>query len=139
MSDADREIMQLLAAYFQQQSRFDGDGMLDFWHPGGRMYLVGNNNEFRVVTIEEQAGHIKAAKERVPDLSVTFILDEIEQVVVQDDLIASVHVRYRMMLPEGYGQHRCFYHLAKMAGKWGLVHAVDRGTEVLKAEKCTSC
>lgn len=134
MRDANREIIQLLEAYFERQSLFDGEGMLEFWHPGGRMYLVGNNNEFRVVTIEEQAGHIKVAKERVPDLTVTFILDEIEQVVVHDELIAAAHVRYRMILPEGYGQHRCFYHLAKMDGKWGLVHAVDRGIQVLAAD-----
>jgi len=134
MRDVNCEIIQLLEAYFERQSLFDGGGMLEFWHPGGRMYLVGNQNEFRVVTIEEQVDHIKGAKERLPDLRVTFVLDEIEQVVVQDDLIAAAHVRYRMILPEGYGQHRCFYHLAKIDGKWGLVGAVDRGIQVPAAE-----
>jgi hypothetical protein len=135
MTDTNREIIQLLENYFARQSMFDGDGMLEFWHPGGRMYLVGNQNEFRVVTIEEQASHIKDAKERVPDLKVEFILEEIEQVVVQEDLIASAHVRYRMIFPEGYGKHRCFYHLAKIEGKWGIVNVVDRGVQVLSAEE----
>lgn len=124
------EIIQFIEAYFARQSEFDGDGMLEFWHPGGRLYLVGNQNEFRVVSIEEQVKQIKVAKERVPDLKVEFVLDEIEQVTVEQELIASVHVRYRMLLPQGYGKHRCFYHLAKIDGKWGFVNAVDRGYQV---------
>jgi hypothetical protein len=127
------EIVQFIEAYFARQSAFDGDGMLDSWHAGGRMYLVGNENTFRVVTIEEQASHIKEVRARVPDLRVEFMLDEVERVEVQDELIASVHVRYRMILPEGYGKHRCFYHLAKVDGKWGIVNAVDRGIQVLDA------
>ena len=135
MTSVKREISQLLEAYFARQSMFDGDGMLEFWHPGGRMYLVGNQNEFRVVTIEEQVSHIKDANERVPDLKVEFILDEIEQVAVQEDLIASAHVRYRMIFPEGYGKHRCFYNLAKIGGKWGIVNVVDRGFQILSSEE----
>jgi hypothetical protein len=135
MTSANDELIQLIEAYFAKQSAFDGDGMLAYWHPGGTMYLVGNQNEFRVVTIEEQVGHMKEAKERVPDLQVEFVLDEIEQVAIQEDLIASAHVRYRMIFPAGYGQHRCFYHLAKIQGKWGIVNAVDRGFQVLAAEE----
>jgi hypothetical protein len=131
-SKTNEELVQFIKAYFASQSAFDGDGMLGFWHAGARMYLVGNANTFRVVTIEEQVNHIKEAKARVPDLRVEFLLDEVEQVVVQDELIASVHVRYRMMLPEGYGEHRCFYNLAKVDGKWGIVNAVDRGIQVLE-------
>ena len=130
MSTAKEEITQLIQAYFTRQSDFDGEGMLAFWHPAGQMYLVGNQGEFRVVTIEEQVGHIKDAKARVPDLRVEFVLEEIEQVTVHDELIACAHVRYRMVLPEGYGVHRCFYNLANMDGKWGIVNAVDRGLQV---------
>ena len=103
---------------------------MEFWHPAGQMYLVGNQGEFRVVTIEEQAAHIKDTKASQPDLSVEFALDEIEQVIVHDELITSVHVRYQMIFPEGYGVHRCFYNLANMDGKWGIVNAVDRGFRV---------
>ena len=46
------------------------------------------------------------------------------------ELIACAHVRYRMVLPEGYGVHRCFYNLANLDGKWGIVNAVDRGLQV---------
>jgi hypothetical protein len=134
MSDTKEEITQLIQTYFARQSDFDGEGMLAFWHPEGKMYLVGNQGEFRVVTIEDQASHIKEAKTHRPDLSVEFVLDEIEQVRVHDDLIASVHVRYRMVFPEGYGVHRCFYNLANMDGKWGIVNAVDRGLQVIVEE-----
>ena len=130
MPDTKAEIKQLIETYFTRQSDFDGDGMLDFWHPAGRMYLVGNQGDFRVVTIEEQAGHIKQAKAHRADLRVEFVLEEIDQIRVHDDLIASVHVSYRMVFPEGYGTHRCFYHLANMDGKWGIVNAVDRGIQV---------
>jgi hypothetical protein len=128
----EKEIIQHIEAYFARQSDFDGDAMLEAWHSGGVMYLVGNQNEFRVVTVEEQASHVKETKERVPDLRVEFVLDEIEQVVVHDELIASAHVRYRMIFPEGYGRHRCFYNLAKIEGKWGIVNAVDRGIQVIE-------
>ena len=79
MTDARSEITQLLETYFARQSLFDGDGMLEFWHPEGRMYLVGNQNDFRVVTIEEQVSHIKDAKESGPDLKVEFVLDNLAQ------------------------------------------------------------
>ena len=98
------------------------------------MHLVGNNGEFRVVAIEEQVAHIKEVKDRVPDLVVNFVIDEIEQVAVHDDLVASVHVRYRMVFPEGYGEHRCFYNLAKIDGQWGIVNVVDRGFQVMPEE-----
>lgn len=132
MSDA--EIVQLLEAYFSIQSDFDGDALASFWHPNGKMYLVGNSNEFRIVSIEEQAGHIKAAKARMPEIEVQFVIDEIEQVAVHDDLIASAHVRWRMIFPEGYGKHRTFFNLAKIAGQWGIVNTVDRGLQVMPEE-----
>ena len=132
MSDSQAAIIQRIEDYFARQADFDGDGMLEFWHPMGKMYLVGNQGEFRVVTVEEQAEHIKEAKARLPYLHVEFALEEIEQVAVHDDLVASVHVRYRMVFPEVYGLHRCFYNLVNMDGKWGIVNAVDRGLESLE-------
>lgn len=135
MSVTDSEITKMIEAYFSIQSEFDGDGMLGFWHSGGMMYLVGNNNEFRIVSVEDQASHIKEAKDRVPDLKVHFEIEKIEQVVIHEDLIASVHVLYRMVFPDGYGKHRCFYNLAKIEGKWMIVNAVDRGFQVMEAEE----
>ena len=135
MSVTDDEITKMIEVYFAKQSEFDGDSMLDFWHPGGMMYLVGNNNEFRIVTAEDQAAHVKEAKERVPDLKVHFQIEKIEQAIVHEDLIASVHVRYRMTFPGGYGKHRCFYNLAKIEGKWRIVNSVDRGFQVMQAEE----
>ena len=128
------ELTQFFDKYFARQSDFDGDGMLEFWHSDGMMYLVGNENQFRVVCILDQIGHIKEAKKHRPDMSVEFTLDEIEQITTYDELIASVHVRYRMIFPGGYGQHRCFYNLAKIDGKWLIANAVDRGLQVLPEE-----
>ena len=62
-------------------------------------------------------------------------IEKIEQVVIHEDLIASVHVLYRMVFPDGYGKHRCFYNLAKIEGKWMIVNAVDRGFQVMEAEE----
>ena len=128
------EILHLLETYFSQQEAFDGESMLKSWHPEGKMYLVGNNNEFRIVTIEEQAGHIKEAKEQVPDIRVQFVIDEVEQISIHDDLIASAHLRWRMIFPEGYGKHRTFFNLANIDGKWGIVNTVDRGFQVMLEE-----
>ena len=135
MSITDDEITKMIEAYFAKQSEFDGDSILGFWHPGGMMYLVGNNNEFRIVAAENQAAHIKEVKERVPDLKVHFQVEKIEQAIVHEDLIASVHVRYRMTFPDGYGKHRCFFNLAKIEGKWMIVNVVDRGFQVMQAEE----
>jgi hypothetical protein len=131
MTTAKEEILKLLKNYFTNQEAFDGEKMLKFWHPGSKMYLVGNNNEFRIVTIEEQAGHINEVKERVPDIQVQFVIDEIEQIIIHDDLIASAHLRWRMLFPEGYGEHRTFFNLANIDGKWGIVNTVDRGFQVM--------
>jgi len=134
MSIGEDEVIKFIEAYFSKQSGFDGESMLDFWHPGGRLFLVGNSNEFRVVSIEEQASHLKEARERLPDLMVDFNIEEFEQVVIHEELIASVHVRYRMTFPEGYGKHRCFFNLARITGKWKIVNVVDRGFQVLTAD-----
>ena len=131
MSQVNEEINQLIEAYFLSQSGFDGEKMLEFWFPKGKMFLVGNQNVFRVVTVEEQTHHMKDVKIRMPDIAVKFVMDEIEQVAVHDDLIASVHARYRMVFPEGYGKHRCFFNLVKVDGNWKIVNVVDRGFEIL--------
>ena len=130
-TDEQIEIREFITAYFIAQSAFDGVKMLDFWHSDGMMYLVGNQSEFRVVAAKEQAEHIKAAKEHNPDLAVKFVLDEVEQVILHEELIASVHVQYRMVFPEGHGKHRCFFNLAKMDGKWKIANVVDRGFQIL--------
>jgi hypothetical protein len=135
MSEVKDEIFQLIEAYFSAQTGFSGEKMLEFWYPTGKMFLVGNRNVIRVVTVEEQTQHMKKVKVRMPDLAVDFVIDEIEQVAVHDDLIASVHVRYRMVFPEGYGKHRCFFNLAKIDGQWKIVNVVDRGFEVLPDSK----
>lgn len=134
MSETKDEISKLIKNYFASQSTFDGDTMLNFWHPAGKMYLVGNNNEFRIVAIEEQAAHIREVKTQVPEIQVDFVIDEIEQIAVHDDLIASVHVRWRMIFPEGYGKHRTFFNLARIDKKWGIVNTVDRGFQVMPEE-----
>lgn len=131
MSAQNEEIIQLIETYFSQQEAFDGDGMLKSWHPEGMMYLVGNDNEFRVVSVVEQSNHIKEVKERIPDIKVKFAIDEIEQVSVHDDLIASAHINWRMIFPDGYGKHRTFFNLAKIDGEWGIVNTVDRGFQVM--------
>jgi len=133
MTNPKDEVLQLIRTYFAEQSKFDGDKLLAAWHPDGMMYLVGNNNEFRIVSIEEQAAHINEVQDRVPDLQVKFEIDEIEHIAVHDDLIASVHVNWRMIFPEGYGEHRTFFNLAKIHGQWGIVNSVDRGFQVLEA------
>ena len=69
MSQSKDEIKQLMESYFAEQAGFNGEGMLKYWHPEGVMYLVGNQGEFRVVTIEEQVSHMAKAKEHMPDLS----------------------------------------------------------------------
>lgn len=125
------EIVEFIEAYFAARSKFDGIAVRDFWYPEGKMFLVGNQGEFRVVTNEEQADHVKQTKQAVPDLTVEFVLDEIEQIQFHDDLIASVHVRYRMVFPEGYGKHRSFLNLTKIDGSWQIVNAVDRGLQVI--------
>lgn len=134
MSAAENDVIQFIEAYFSKQSEFDGQAMLEFWQPGGRLFLVGNNNEFRVVSIEDQVSHLKEAKERLPDLTVDFNIEEFEQVVVHEELIASLHLRYRMTFPEGYGKHRCFFNLARITGEWKIVNVVDRGFQVLPAD-----
>ncbi len=123
--------LEFFETYFAQQAGFNGDHLLDYWHPNGIMHIVGNAGEFRTTTIEDQIKGMQAARERMPDLKVDFVIDEIEQIAIHDDLIASIHVRYRMVFPEGYGQHRTFFNLANINGKWGVVHALDRGVEVL--------
>ena len=126
------KIVQLLETYFRQQEAFDGNEMQKSWHPKGMMYLVGNSGQFRIVSIEEQVAHLKEAKERMPDINIKFIIDEIEQISVHDDLIASAHIRWRMIFPEGYGKHRTFFNLANINGVWSIVNTVDRGFQVME-------
>ncbi len=128
--DSKEEIIHFIKSYFAARAKFNGIDVRRFWYPEGKMFLVGNQGTFRIVTNEKQAEHIQKTNEKRPELKVDFVLDEIEQVQVHDDLIATVHVRYRMIFPEGYGQHRSFINMAKIDGTWMIVNAVDRGLEV---------
>ena len=130
MADSEEQIRRVLEEFFRAQETFDGAAVLAAWHPGGRLYPVGNTGQFRVVSIEEQAAHLDEVRVRVPGLRVRFEVEAVEGLAVHDDLIASLHVRWRMIMPESEGRHRSFYHLANMDGRWGLVSAVDRGFEV---------
>ena len=134
MPNSEEQITRVLDDFFQAQEAFDGAAVLAAWHPGGMLYLVGNDGRFRVVTIEEQAAHLDEVRVRVPGLRVRFEVEAVEGLAIQDDLIASLHVRWRMIMPESEGRHRSFYHLANMDGRWGLVSAVDRGFEVPAAQ-----
>jgi hypothetical protein len=93
------------------------------------MYLVGNDGDFRVVSAETQASHIDDVGRKVPDLQVGFEIDEIESLTIHDDLIASVHVRWRMVFPGSFGRHLTFFNLVNMDGGWVIVNIVDRGFE----------
>ena len=123
------KIKTLLANLFAAQSAFDGAKMLAAFHEGAMLHLVGNNNTFRVTSAEEQAAHLDQVRARVPDLKVELVLDEIEKISIHEGLIASVHLRYRMLMPGSMGMHRAFYNLACMDGQWGIVNIVDRGFE----------
>jgi len=68
MTNSRDDVLQIIESFFRHQEAFDGKGILSVWHSGGRMYLVGNNNEFRVVSIEEQSEHINQVKDKVPDI-----------------------------------------------------------------------
>ncbi len=131
MSDSNQTILTaFFEKYFQAQSGFNGSHLMDYWRPGGILHTVGNAGEFHTRTIEKQIEGMKAAQERIPGLKVDFVIDEIEQIAVHDDLIASVHIRYRMIFPDGYGKHRSFFSLTKIDQEWGIVSALDRGFEV---------
>ena len=129
MSTNQEKVTQLVKDYVTRQSEFCGDVIRNAWHPDGMMYLVGNDGKFRVVSAETQAGHLDDVRRKAPDLQVGFEIDEIEGLTIHDDLIASVHVRWRMVFPDSFGRHRTFFNLANMDGNWVIVNIVDRGFE----------
>ena len=130
MTELNQAVINVIEEFFRLQGEFDGDGILNLWHTEGMVYMVGNNNQFRINSIKEQCAHINEVKKKVPDIRVDFLIDSVEEVSIQDDLIATARVQWRMMMLDSYGKHRSFYNLVKIGGRWVIVNVVDRGLEI---------
>lgn len=65
----------------------------------------------------------------MPDAEIAFIIDDFLHVDVHDNVIASVELTWRMILPESEGKHRTYFHLVKIDEKWTIVNVLDRGLE----------
>ena len=87
---------------------------------------------FELLRLKTRPIHIDEVKLKIPDLQVGFEIDEFENLTLHDDLIASVHVCWRMVFPNSLGaSSNQFFNLANMDGRLGNYcnHIVDRGFE----------
>lgn len=127
--EQDTEAIQLLLqTYFQYFADFDGSGMNALWHPEGKQFNVGNRNEFLVRTPKTFTERWEAIRERV-DFTMTIEIDDMSHIAVYDALIASAEVKWRMLMPDSWGEHCSYFHLIKQDDAWKIAGVVDRGWE----------
>ena len=122
------QIRELLQTYYRCFAKFDGEGMNALWHPEGKLFNVGNRNEFLIRDPATFTERWSVIKEKL-DYELTIEIDDMRHIVVYDGLIASAEVKWRMVMPDSWGEHCSYYHLAKIDGVWQIAGVVDRGWE----------
>ena len=121
-------IRELLQTYYRCFAKFDGEGMKALWHPEGKLFNVGNRNAFIIrdpATFTERWSVIKQKL----DSELSIEIDDMHHIVAYDTLIASAEVKWRMVMPDSWGEHCSYFNLAKIDGTWQIVGMVDRGWE----------
>ncbi len=126
------EIINLIQSYFKIMSDCDEEAFANIWHDKAQRVSIGNSNEIMVFSkdniIEFSLRGLKNAIETIPGFFVRNEIIEISHIEILD-VIATVEVKWHMIMPENRGEHTSCFHLAIENGKWNILNLLDRGIE----------
>ncbi|MFX0116847.1 MAG: nuclear transport factor 2 family protein [Candidatus Hodarchaeota archaeon] len=132
-STGEQEVKKIVISFYDSLVNGDEETFLKLWHPNARRFGLGNNNKLYSFSKDEILNYtlrgLKNFRAQNPEHKFEQNIDEIFHVYVFQDLVASVGVKYHMIMPEGRGNHVSLLHLAKDGEKWLIVGQVDRGLE----------
>lgn len=107
----------------------------ELWHPEARRFGIGNSMELGVMNKEEiikfSINGLKGLKKQLPNPEIiNFTIDEIIDIKCIEGVIASVELKWHMVLPGSKGTHHTFIQFAKQDGMWYIVNVLDKGYEI---------
>ena len=131
------EIMlhELVEDYIGIMQDCDEEKFKELWHPEARRFGLGNSLELGVMNKDEvikfSINGLKNLKKQIPNPDIIkFNIDEIINIKCIKGVIASVELRWHMILPGAKGNHHTFIQFAKHEGMWYIVNVLDLGYEI---------
>ena len=127
-------LKEIVEDYINIMQECDEEKFKELWHPEARRFGMGNAKELNVMNKEEiikfSINGLKNLKKQIPNPeSIKFTIDEIVNLKVIEGVIATVEMRWHMILPGAKGTHQTFIQFAKQDEKWYIVNILDKGFE----------
>ena len=129
-------LLNFIKDYFYAFNAMDGDAYLKLWKEDGRLINVGNSGKFLYRSPEDFAKAL--AKWKDMEVDFTCQMQEEPHSRIVDGLVASIEVRYNMIMPESIGEHTSFFHLICDEGQWKITSLMDRGFEKMNEAEAQS-
>lgn len=122
------EIKEIIEDLFTALNTKDSNIMRELFHPRATFANIGNSNELYIRSLDEYLETtIEAIKKHKIEVN-----NEVEDVIhlqIIDGVIASVEIKYTMLMPDSKGSHTGFFHLVNENKKWLFLNWTDRGFE----------
>ncbi len=139
MNTPNNEIMikELVEEYLAIMEEGNVEKFKELWHPKAIRYGLGNSKELHAFNLDEMIKFsltgIQNLRKQLPDPSIIqFKIDEILELKCIEGVIASVELKWHMLLPGSKGIHHTFIQFAKDKKMWYIVNVLDKGFEIVE-------
>jgi hypothetical protein len=128
------KIKQLALNFIEILEQCNEEKFNEIWHPKAIRFGLGNANELMTMNKEEMIKFsldgLRNLKNQLPNPDdVKFTVDEIINIKCIKNVIASVELKWHMVLPGSKGTHHTFIQFAKDKDKWLIINVLDKGYE----------
>lgn len=122
------EIKELIEDLFTSLNSKDSNNLKKLFHPKATFANIGNSNELYLRSLDEYLETtVEAIKKH--NIEVKNEIEEITHLQTTDSVIASVEIKYIMLMPNSKGSHTGLLHLVNESNKWLFLNWTDRGFE----------
>lgn len=139
MNTQNEEIMikELVEDYLAIMEVGDEEKFKNLWHPKAIKFGLGNSKELHAHDLDDlikfSLKGIQNLRKQLPDPSIVkFKIDEIIELKCIEGCIASVEMKWNMILPGSKGIHHTFIQFAKDKNMWYIVNILDKGFEIVE-------
>ena len=139
MNTPNDEIMlkEIVEDYIAIMEEGNEEKFKELWHPKAVRFGMGNAKELHAFDRDEiikfSIKGLQNLRKQIPDQSmVKFTIDEILDIKCIEGCIASVELKWHMLLPGSKGIHHTFIQFAKDKDIWYIVNVLDKGFEIVE-------
>ncbi|MHA1738303.1 MAG: nuclear transport factor 2 family protein [Candidatus Heimdallarchaeota archaeon] len=139
MNTPNDEIMlkELVEDYLAIMEEGNEEKFKKLWHPKAIRFGLGNDKELNAFDLDDMIkfslNGLKNLRKQLPDPSIVqFKIDDIIELKCIEGCIASVEMKWHMLLPGSKGIHHTFIQFAKDKNIWYIVNILDKGFEIVE-------